>query len=202
MSRISAWDGVDCLHLKRNRIWSLARLIGLLMPEEFALVEIGVYQGDMPAHLGRLFPRMHYTGVDPYCRPDIQAEVDERRRIAEERVAALPIPGRILAMTSEEAVGQFATGSLDMVYIDGDHAYEAVVHDVLQWYGRVREGGVLCGHDYYPGLSSADRPLSPGCKALEDVMEAMGLEFVSDWPYSANWSLVKGADMSEFQKEQ
>lgn len=48
----------------------------------------------------------------------------------------------------------------DVVYIDADHAYEAVRDDIATWYPRISPGGALCGHDYYrekhwPGVKQA-----------------------------------------------
>jgi predicted O-methyltransferase YrrM len=38
----------------------------------------------------------------------------------------------------------------DTIYIDGDHTYEGVLQDIESWYPMLREGGVICGHDYWP----------------------------------------------------
>ena len=38
--------------------------------------------------------------------------------------------------------------SIDMVYIDANHSYEYVFKDLLIWYGKVKTGGILAGHDY------------------------------------------------------
>ena len=38
--------------------------------------------------------------------------------------------------------------SLDLVFIDGDHSYDAVVDDIEAWEPKVRPGGVLGGHDF------------------------------------------------------
>lgn len=37
--------------------------------------------------------------------------------------------------------------SPDMVFIDGDHSYEAVRHDLAVWVPKVVKGGLICGHD-------------------------------------------------------
>lgn len=37
--------------------------------------------------------------------------------------------------------------SPDMVFIDGDHSYEAVRHDLAVWVPKVKKGGLICGHD-------------------------------------------------------
>ncbi len=55
---------------------------------------------------------------------------------------------RILRMKSLEAVAKFPDESLDWVYIDGDHSYEAVKADLLAWLRKVKSGGALVGDDY------------------------------------------------------
>lgn len=38
--------------------------------------------------------------------------------------------------------------AVDMIWIDGDHAYEAVASDIRYFAPLVRDGGLICGHDY------------------------------------------------------
>lgn len=39
-------------------------------------------------------------------------------------------------------------GSLDMLYVDGDHSYEHVLMDFALGYHKVRKGGILVGDDW------------------------------------------------------
>jgi predicted O-methyltransferase YrrM len=54
-------------------------------------------------------------------------------------------------MTSEEAAEAFEARSLDFVYIDAQHHYEAVKRDIALWWPKVKPGGILAGHDYLDG---------------------------------------------------
>jgi predicted O-methyltransferase YrrM len=54
---------------------------------------------------------------------------------------------RPMMMSSEEAAAVLADGVFDLVFIDGDHSYEAVSRDIALWRPKVAQGGVLCGHD-------------------------------------------------------
>lgn len=54
----------------------------------------------------------------------------------------------ILQMPSVTAATTVQNNSLDFVFIDGNHAYEAVKADILAWQAKVKPGGILCGHDY------------------------------------------------------
>lgn len=42
----------------------------------------------------------------------------------------------------------FKDGEVDFVFIDGDHAFRSVRRDVAAWWPKVKEGGVISGHDY------------------------------------------------------
>ncbi len=64
----------------------------------------------------------------------------------------------VLRMTSMEAVMWVPDESLDMVFIDGLHTYEAVVEDIREWKPKLKDGGILAGDDYnryYPGVVQA-----------------------------------------------
>ena len=81
-----------------------------------------------------------------------------------------------MKMTSLDASQLFSDGSLDIVYIDGDHSYEAVKTDVISWKLKVKNGGLLCGHDYCFGKV---------VRALNEVMERVPDQTFADnsWLY-------------------
>ena len=41
--------------------------------------------------------------------------------------------------------------SLDCIFIDGDHSYEAVKKDLAFWWNKLKKNGTLIGDDYYMG---------------------------------------------------
>lgn len=53
-----------------------------------------------------------------------------------------------LRMDSCEAAQTFEDNSLDVVYIDMTHTYEAVKRDIECWLPKVKNGGYIAGHDY------------------------------------------------------
>lgn len=44
---------------------------------------------------------------------------------------------------------QIPDGSLDCVFVDGDHSYEAVKQDLPFWWRKIRVGGQMLGDDYW-----------------------------------------------------
>lgn len=59
---------------------------------------------------------------------------------------------------SYEVVDKFFDNSINLVYIDGDHSYEAVKRDIELYLPKIRNRGILSGHDYHttwPGVMKA-----------------------------------------------
>ena len=53
---------------------------------------------------------------------------------------------------------QIQDGSIDAIFIDGDHSYHAVSKDLPFWWGKLRKGGWMLGDDYnscHPGTKQA-----------------------------------------------
>jgi predicted O-methyltransferase YrrM len=65
----------------------------------------------------------------------------------------------LIIESGHEVSQQFEDKSLDLVYIDGNHNYENVIEDITDWLPKIREGGIICGHDYskhyYPSVIRA-----------------------------------------------
>ena len=67
------------------------------------------------------------------------------------RVAAHNVP-------SVEASRGLADGTPDLIFIDGAHDHASVSEDLRGWYPKVRDDGVVAGHDFsmaHPGVVSA-----------------------------------------------
>jgi len=55
----------------------------------------------------------------------------------------------LIRETSAAAVTRFRDNSLDWIYVDGDHRYESVKHDLEQFLPKVRPGGFIICDDYH-----------------------------------------------------
>ncbi len=118
--------------------------------------EIGVKEGRFCAHLLGRFPSLVMLAVDPWEDQPGAAEDYIGWRWGEiyrqYRTAVQPFAERVLEYRcySLEAAKQVTDGSLDFVFIDAQHDYDSVRADIAAWRGKVRAGGLLCGHDYVP----------------------------------------------------
>lgn len=57
---------------------------------------------------------------------------------------------------NEDIVSRFTDGECSFVFIDGDHRFDAVKKDCELWEPKVRDGGILSGHDFTPGDSCGE----------------------------------------------
>jgi len=49
---------------------------------------------------------------------------------------------------SKQAYKRYEDNSIDFLFIDGDHTYKGVKADLTNWYPKVKQGGIIAGHDY------------------------------------------------------
>lgn len=114
--------------------------------------ELGCDKGILTGMLLRQCPNLrHLTVVDVF--PDRYRS----RRVFE---LASEYPGlRILDGRTNDMAASVSLDSMDFVFIDADHSYEAVKDDIAHWCGKVRPGGWVGGHDYhqrkFPGVVKA-----------------------------------------------
>lgn len=49
---------------------------------------------------------------------------------------------------SKDVVSTYDDSSIDFLFIDADHEYEGVMFDIVNWFPKVKKGGIISGHDY------------------------------------------------------
>jgi len=152
------------LHLS-NR-WARLAVLGML-PRNGTGAEIGVHLGDFAARiLGVARPqKLHlidpwlYFSDDTYrnslyggdgCSPgEMERRYESVQRRFSARIASEQVT--IIRQTAVEAMTTIEDGSLDFVYIDGNHQYEFVKEDLALSVRKVRPRGVIAGDDYTTG---------------------------------------------------
>jgi hypothetical protein len=120
--------------------------------------EIGVWKGDFSKEILKKNPSKLFL-VDPWKSitnfPDRwhAAPQDEMDSIYDGVASAFSSDDRvqIIRKLSDDAASDIEDGSLDWIYVDGDHSYEFVKSDLENWWPKLKSGGTLCGDDYQEG---------------------------------------------------
>lgn len=117
--------------------------------------EIGVLSGDTSCYLLEEFPTLQLVCVDPWVAYDEHEPIRTGERMSEfEKIAMARLGGykdRVMIVKdfSLNAAARIPDQSLDFVFIDALHTYEAVREDIRAWAPKVRIGGIVAGHDYH-----------------------------------------------------
>ena len=135
-----------------------ADLIRLFAELGFKLgVEVGVDRGLFSKFMMETIPGVKMFGVDPWsntCYEDYnpyklsQDYFEGCYKEAVERLAPFGDNYKIIRKFSMDALKDFEDDSLDFVYIDANHDFLHFTEDLQYWFRKVREGGIISGHDY------------------------------------------------------
>lgn len=55
----------------------------------------------------------------------------------------------VIKSLSWEGSKNYEDNSLDFVFIDAGHDYESVTKDLKSWYPKIKNKGIIAGHDYH-----------------------------------------------------
>lgn len=96
---------------------------------------------------------------------------------------------RLIKKRSVDASKLFEDEYFDWVYIDADHAYEAVKEDIIHWLPKLKTGGVISGHDFDPDPNDVNFKMYGVEKAVREFFKD-DFELTSE-SYYKSWYVVK-----------
>lgn len=103
--------------------------------------------------------------------------------------------------TSEEASKLFEGGSLDFVYIDGNHNYEFIKKDIELWTPKVKNGGVVSGHDYDGAFPGVIKAVKEYCTKHSIEYKVRGKKEFSYYDSFSDWAFRKGGKIEKWSYE-
>lgn len=120
-------------------------------------VEVGVKLGTYSAYLLRHWNGRVLYSIDPYDQPagapfSPHIATEDEYLVAVKALERFGGRSLLVRQASPGAAELFDDGALDFCYIDALHDYEPVKQDIAAWYPKVKQGGILAGHDYLDGM--------------------------------------------------
>jgi predicted O-methyltransferase YrrM len=130
-----------------------------ILPQTGHFVEIGTCFGTFSDFLLKNTRNTRLTTIDPYRKFPGQEYRDALNNYSQEQCdhkylhtytkLKMAHGDRVtmLRSLSVDAAQVFENDSLDLVYIDANHEFKAVVADIMAWLPKVKKGGILGGDD-------------------------------------------------------
>lgn len=122
--------------------------------KELVGCEVGVHNAENAENILKELDIEKLYLVDPYLpyeqcgKPVAKFKGDALKKASFDKLKKWKDKIVWIYKTSEGAHEDIENGSLDFVYIDGNHTYENVIEDIGFWKSKVKVGGLICGHDY------------------------------------------------------
>jgi predicted O-methyltransferase YrrM len=146
------------------------------MPEDGTFVELGAWLGKSSAYLCDKATHQNITIIDSF--KGTAEYIDSYYKLAKTNdIYELFLENmgtrkyKAIKATSKAASKKFANESLDVVFIDLTHTYEAVKEDIKLWLPKVKKGGFIAGDDYHEhwkGVIQAVDELLPRATFIDD----------------------------------
>jgi predicted O-methyltransferase YrrM len=144
------------------------------------IVEVGVYGG--ASLLGVIDSCIqtgsHIYGIDPWEKVESANGMkmsDIQKRTYRDKIKSIRISLEniikaehydeyitLIHELSESASQQFDDASVDVIFIDGDHSYDAVYNDLSVWLPKLKTHGTIWGDDF--GWQSVQSAVKDFCK--------------------------------------
>lgn len=133
------------------------------IPNKGKTVEVGVWKGRSLISVLDIIVNNSLTtwGVDNFSQEAFHpAQVEEINTLRNDLFSNLEKfnfdKEHFINLPSIKAAKLFEDKSLDFVFIDGSHTYEAVTEDLAAWFPKIKQGGVMTGHDFdFPPVARA-----------------------------------------------
>ena len=121
-----------------------------VLPKNGVVAELGVNQGEFSEKiLDICTPKKLYL-IDFWG--SVRYDQD-KRKILENKLSA-QIASELVEISlgkSTEISSNFKDGEFDWIYIDTDHSYQTTIGELECYKKKVRENGIIAGHDYITG---------------------------------------------------
>jgi hypothetical protein len=182
----------------RRRIQFFGDYLNSLNRKSLA-VEVGVHQGEYLFAMVNYCKQVKWFGVDPYSVYKsfsdrfIMPPQEEWNKVYAaicQKISTHSDRHRI-KLIRKKAVDSLSDipNDLDLVYIDGDHTYEAVAEDIKLWEPKVRPGGIIGGHDYNKSKDRYRKIFSGVIQAVDEYAAANNRLLLVNVP--GNWYWIK-----------
>lgn len=146
---------------------TIDRLIRQYCRPNMVVFELGTYTGKSAL---AMLPHIRQMNGKFYCvdwfrgNVEVEAEITtsyQQRNILDIFLSNIREAGygdyvTVLVGTTDGVASIVKDDVADFIFIDADHRYSSVRNDLLNWYPKLKKGGLICGHDFEKHLDECD----------------------------------------------
>lgn len=157
--------------------------------------EIGVWEGYFSEVILKESKLSLLFSIDAWSAQYIkdkwsQNQIDEAYKTAINRLLPFRERSICLRATSILASQLIPNESLDFVFIDALHTYDAVRQDLTIWWDKVKSGGVFSGHDFFHRENKSQQDWGV-IEAVEEFAAEKSFVFQTTSERMASWYGIK-----------
>ena len=180
------------------------RAFDFLLKEKKDLVgvEIGVLAGTHALKMLELLDIKTLYLVDPYFlykskyeSGELEWNNEKWEKVAKEKLKNYKDKIIWINTTSVKAVVHFEDESLDFAYIDANHEYQFTLEDIELWTPKVKQGGIVGGHDHVPAHPGVAKAIKEYCS--KNKIEYETKHFINE-KVNVDWAFKKGGKLNEW----
>ena len=126
-------------------------------PSDSVFVEIGVWKGKSAVYMAEKIKesrkKINFWAVDVFNGMNENPEDKDIKagtllKTYYKNIEPVKEFIQTLIGDSKELYTKFEDDSIDFLFIDGDHRYEGIKKDLQLWFPKIKNGGIIAGHDY------------------------------------------------------
>lgn len=137
-------------HVKNLKVLADRQELLKYLPQGGIVAELGVDQGDYSEIIYKLNKPQKLHLIDVWG----SNRYNKQKQELVERKFSSPISKKEVEINlglSTEVVNEFKDEYFDWIYIDTDHSYKMTKQELELWFPKVKQGGIIAGHDFIIG---------------------------------------------------
>lgn len=136
---------------------NLCENVYTILGDNLQIIEIGSYCGASASIIANQFKNSTINCVDPWSPYTEDCSIIDIQQQEKELIEAENLFDTVVSnhtnirknkTSSLEYAKKILDRSIDFIYIDGNHQYSSVKEDILSWLPKIKNGGIISGHDY------------------------------------------------------